>query len=117
MTFRLDSVLSHLAQFPQDIPEVSALAKVAGVSDATFKRHFKQLSGVGLSTFMRLVRLRRAAWQLAFRQNMSVLDIALEARFESTEGFSRAFCRYCGVSPSHFGTSLNGHTGNRQKHC
>ncbi|WP_137167247.1 AraC family transcriptional regulator [Salinimonas lutimaris] len=102
MTFRMKTVLSHLTQFPQQHPDITNLAGIAGVSEATFKRHFKELSGVGLSTFMRIFRLRRAAWQLAFRHTMSVLDIALEAGFASPEGFNRAFYRCCGISPIAF---------------
>lgn len=51
---------------------------------------------------MKIVRLRRAAWQLAFRLRMPVTEIALQAQFDSTEGFARAFKRYCQQTPSDF---------------
>nr|WP_246261085.1 helix-turn-helix domain-containing protein [Alteromonas ponticola] len=78
------------------------MASVAGVSKYHFHRQFQQQFGVSLDVFQRLIRLRRAAWQLAFRPDSTVLDIAIEAGYGSSEAFSRAFKMYGGQSPGAF---------------
>jgi AraC-like DNA-binding protein len=49
----------------------------------------------------RRVLLERAAWHLT-RDQITISELALDAGFESTEGFSRAFARGFGVTPSVF---------------
>ena len=49
----------------------------------------------------RRVLLERAAWHLT-RNQITISELALDAGFESTEGFSRAFARAFGVIPSVF---------------
>jgi AraC-like DNA-binding protein len=46
--------------------------------------------------------LKRASYRLAFEGDKRVIDIALEAGFESPEAFSRAFKRTFDQSPSEF---------------
>jgi AraC family transcriptional regulator len=48
------------------------------------------------------VRLRRAAFRLAFRPPDRILDIALDSGFASHEAFGRAFKRVAGQTPSEF---------------
>lgn len=66
--------------------------------------HFTRLvrAGIGESpmAFRRRLLLERAAWQLG--RGASVTDAGLEAGYEATEAFSRAFTRAHGVPPSRF---------------
>jgi AraC family transcriptional regulator len=48
------------------------------------------------------LRMRRASWRLAFREDMSVNDIALASGYEGPEAFARAFRQFSGQSPSEF---------------
>ena len=55
-----------------------------------------------MTRFIQLARLKRASFRLAFEPEKRVIDIALEAGFESPEAFSRAFKRTFDQSPSQF---------------
>jgi len=75
------------------------------------KFHFHRLCsaswGMSVMSLVRLLRLKRAAYQLAYRQEIKVLDIALTSGYESHEAFSRAFSKSFAKSPSAFRRSPN----------
>jgi AraC family transcriptional regulator len=77
------------------------LAHVAGLSRFHFHRQFARAFGVGVRAYVEQVRLRRAAFRLAFRRER-ILDIALDSGFASHEAFGRAFKRTVGQTPSEF---------------
>jgi len=79
----------------------AALAEAANYSRFYFQRMFRERTGETPGDCRRRLLLERAAYQL--RQTAQpVTEIALEAGFDSLEGFSRAFRRAHGVSPSHY---------------
>jgi AraC family transcriptional regulator len=57
---------------------------------------------MGVYRYVQLRRLKRASWQLAFRESMPVTDIALGSVYEGPEAFARAFRKHTGQSPSEF---------------
>ena len=77
------------------------LARRVCYSLAQFHRVFRALALENPGEMRRRLLLERAAFQLG-RTRDSVTEIAFEARFESLEGFTRAFRRAFGYSPSHF---------------
>ncbi|WP_419778957.1 AraC family transcriptional regulator [Maridesulfovibrio sp.] len=77
------------------------LAELACFSVAHFHRIFKGMIGESLKEHVRRLRLERAAYRLCYTDN-SVMDIALDAGFESPETFSRAFKKRFLVPPSDF---------------
>jgi AraC-like DNA-binding protein len=85
-----------------DVPaSAGALADQACYSVAQTYRLFQQQ---GLAAPMRIRRrllLERAAWELS-NGKRTVSEIALDAGFETLEGFSRAFRSTYGVSPSEY---------------
>lgn len=66
--------------------------------------HFNRLVRAGIgeppAAFRRRLLLERAAWRLT--RGVSVTDAGLEAGYDATEAFSRAFSRAHGVPPSRF---------------
>lgn len=78
------------------------LSGVAGLSRFHFHRRFEEVFGVGLRAYVEQVRLRRAAYRLAFRPHERILDVALDTGFGSHEAFGRAFKRAVGQTPSEF---------------
>lgn len=74
------------------------MAEDAFSSPYHFSRLLSRNAGEPPVAMRRRVLLERAAWQLA--QGMSVTDAAWAAGYESVEGFSRAFTRAFGRSPS-----------------
>lgn len=105
---RFRRVLEHVDEHLEDELSVERLAKVAAFSKFHFHRQFSQLFGLGVLPYVRLRRLKRAAYQLAFRgpdgggRPLSVLSIALGAGYDGPEAFARAFKKCFGVSPSEF---------------
>lgn len=80
---------------------ISEIAAVAGYSAYHFQRLFSGAIGEPLREYVRGRKLTNAARLLATSQT-SILDLALEAGFESQEAFSRAFKRMFSVSPGAF---------------
>ena len=75
------------------------LADVACFSMFHFQRLFALYTGFGVAKYVLFLRLKKACWQLAFRQHMSMIDIALSCGFNDQHSFSRAFKRESGLSP------------------
>lgn len=80
------------------------LAEQACFSVAHFHRIFKGMIGESLKEHVRRLRLERSAYRLCYTEG-SVMDIALDAGFESPETFSRAFKKRFLVPPSDFRNS------------
>jgi AraC family transcriptional regulator len=55
-----------------------------------------------LQQYIRWLRLKRAAYQLVMNKDQSIINIAINAGFESHEAFSRVFKQTCALSPSEF---------------
>jgi AraC family transcriptional regulator len=90
-------VLGHL----DDDHSVASLASHAALSPFHFLRVFRALARETPDAFVRRIRLQRAAWQLV-SSGETVLAIALAARFDSPDGFTRAFRKLYGATPQVF---------------
>ncbi|KFX27532.1 AraC family transcriptional regulator [Ralstonia solanacearum] len=106
---RLRNVLAHIdAHIDAHLDEtldVARLADVAACSPYHFHRQFSLLFGIGVARYVQLLRLKRAAHQLAYRDDARITDIALACGYEGPEAFARAFRRQSGQSPSAFRAS------------
>ena len=80
------------------------LSAVACLSRFHFHRQFSGFFGIGVAEYVKLTRLKRASYQLAFRPNLSVIDIALLCGFEGPEAFARSFKKKLAQSPTAFRT-------------
>jgi AraC family transcriptional regulator len=80
---------------------LASLAAHAALSPFHFLRVFRALARETPDAFVRRLRLQRAAWQLV-TGDATVLAVALAARFDSPEGFTRAFRRLYGATPQVF---------------
>lgn len=99
---RFRQVLEHIdAHLDEDLT-VDRLSSVAAFSKYHFHRQFSLLFGIGVYRYVQLARLKRASYRLAFRDEPRIIDIALEAGYESHEAFSRAFKKAVGQTPSEF---------------
>lgn len=101
----MENLLRALAFIEQNVEEEldgERLSDVAGLSRFHFHRQFSKVFGVGVRSYIEQVRLRRAAFRLAFRPHQRILDIALDSGFASHEAFGRAFKRAVGQTPSEF---------------
>lgn len=98
---RLLRVLVFIQRHLDESMPLEELAKVAHFSPYHFHRIFRGTVGESLKEHIRRLRLERAALRLK-HSDRSVLEIALEAGFQSHESFTRAFGALLGCSPSQF---------------
>jgi AraC family transcriptional regulator len=94
----LDAVLEGTGGDEGTPRRLEEMAKGAFSSPYHFSRLLSRATGEPPVAMRRRVLLERAAWQLA--RGTSVTDAAWAAGYESVEGFSRAFSRAFGRSPS-----------------
>ncbi|HID36607.1 MAG TPA: helix-turn-helix domain-containing protein [Ghiorsea sp.] len=99
---RFDKVLRFIDEHLYEPLTVEVLADAAFFSKFHFHRQFSAYVGLSVSKYVQLLRLKRASYQLAFRDNLQVIDIAYDAKFENPESFSRAFKKAFGQTPSQF---------------
>lgn len=94
--------LTHLVGHNLDEPtDGAALAEAANYSRFHFQRLFRERTGETPGDCRRRLRLERAAYYLR-HSAQPVTQIALDAGFDSLEGFSRAFRKAYALSPSHY---------------
>jgi AraC family transcriptional regulator len=99
---RMQRVLDHIDRHLDGNPDLEALSGVASCSKYHFHRQFSAIFGLSVHRYVQLARMRRASYQLAYRDAASVTDIAMDAGYEAPDAFSRAFRQRFGQSPSAF---------------
>lgn len=80
---------------------LSAIARHCGYSPFYCVRIFKEFTGRTPFEYLRMLRLTQAALKLR-DGNVKVIDTALDFLFDSHEGFTRAFSKEFGVTPSRY---------------
>lgn len=99
---QVQKVIDFIGQHLDEEISLECLSKVSCLSKFHFHRLFTALTGMSLLQYIRWLRLKRAAHQLIVDKNQSIINIAINAGFESHEAFSRAFKKACGLSPSQY---------------
>ncbi len=98
---RIIRSLVYIQQHLDDELELEQLASVASFSPFHFHRVFHGLVGESLGQHIRRLRLERAAKQLK-HGGEAVVQVALQAGFETHEAFTRAFKTMFDTSPSDY---------------
>jgi AraC family transcriptional regulator len=98
---RLLRVLLHIQLHLDEPLALAELARCAHFSPYHFHRVFKGMIGESVQSHIRRLRLERAAGRLKLGRQ-PVMQIALEAGYDTHEAFSRAFKGMFGVPPSGF---------------
>lgn len=99
---RFERVFEFIEKHLDEPLTVEQLSQVAHFSKFHFHRQFSLYVGMSVSAYIRQLRLRQASYRLVFGRETRIIDIALDAGFESPEAFTRAFRQLCGQSPSQF---------------
>jgi DNA gyrase inhibitor GyrI len=89
-TERFAKVFDYIdAHLGEDL-SVERLSQVANFSKFHFHRQFSNYSGISVYRYVQMLRLKRASHRLVFDRHARIIEIALEAGFETPESFSRA---------------------------
>lgn len=99
---RIYAVCEYIYQRLSDKLTLEELSQIACFSKYHFHRKFSEYMGISIFRFILLLRLKRASYHLAFKDNVRIIDIAFDAHFESPEAFSRAFKRIFSQTPTQF---------------
>lgn len=99
---KLYRVLTYIEHHLDEALTLEQLSTVACLSKFHFHRQFSQYFGISATAYIKELRLKQAAYQLAYRHDKKVIDIAIEQHYESSEAFSRAFKTCFGVAPTKF---------------
>lgn len=99
---RFQKVLAYIDAHLSEELTLARLSEVAAFSKYHFLRQFSELFGIGVYKYVQLCRLKRASYQLAFRHDQPVTDIALDSGYDNAESFTRAFKKSARQTPSEF---------------
>lgn len=98
---RILKVMDHLRAHLDDAPSFERLAEIACLSPFHFHRIYRGMTGETMADTVRRLRLLRAAAALG-TGDRPIIDIAVEAGFDSGRGFTRAFRTLAGLTPSDY---------------
>lgn len=99
---RIHTVQDYIDQnIGRNIP-IEELADVAGFSKFHFSRIFSGVLREPLAHYVNRIRMEKALFLLAHRQDLNMTDIAYEMGFTDSAIFSRAFRNYYGVTPTEY---------------
>ncbi|TDO97525.1 AraC family transcriptional regulator [Marinomonas balearica] len=99
---RVNQVCKYIEDNLDSELTLEEISEKAFYSKYHFLRLFSAHMGVSLYQFIQQARLKRAAYQLAFHPDLSITEIAYQAKFEHSESFSRTFKKRFQMSPSQF---------------
>ena len=99
---RMQRVLDYIDRHLDGNLDLETMSQVAAFSKFHFHRLFAATFGLSVHRYVQLARMKRASYQLAFRDGQSVTDVALDAGYDAPDAFARAFRQRLGQSPSSF---------------
>lgn len=82
--------------------DIEKLCQLAYLSKYHFHRQCSAFFGMTVMSLVKVLRLKRAAYQLAYRSDTKIVDVALACGYESHEAFCRAFKKLFNKTPSDF---------------
>jgi AraC-like DNA-binding protein len=97
----LDAVAHALAKNLDGRLDPEQLARTAGMSTATFFRHFRAKFGTTPAKFVSQARIQRSR-ALLLADHASITEVAFEVGFQSVSHFDRVFKQLTGETPSDY---------------
>ena len=94
----LNQVIEYIEVHLTDDLSLESISDYAGVSDYHFRTVFFHLSGMTLNEYVKNRKLSEANKDLLSGEK--VTDVAFKYGYQSIDGFTRAFKKWCGFLPS-----------------
>ncbi len=104
---QFSKVIHYIQEHYHDNIEVSALARIACLSESQFRKRFRKLFKFPPQQFILKVRMQAAARLLA-TTDARIVDIAFRSGFSDQSYFTRQFSGFFGLSPKKYRDRWNG---------
>lgn len=98
---RMDAVKKYICNHMDEPLNRQVLARKAGFSVPHLQRIFVATEGESIASYVRRVRLKRAAQKLRMGA-VDITEVALAAGYHTHAAFGKAFKQQYGFSPSEF---------------
>ena len=92
---------NYISKNLQNNLTLNSIAKAAGYSPWHSAKLFKEYTGKTPFEYIRMLRLTEAAKSLQ-KDNIRIIDVALDFYFSSHDGFTRAFSKEFGINPKKY---------------
>ncbi|MCT4620062.1 MAG: AraC family transcriptional regulator [Marinisporobacter sp.] len=99
---RINKVQDYIEKHLEDELSIGKLAEIAWFSSFHFQRIYRQITGESLYSYIKRLRLEKAAFLLLVNKRKSIQDIALSIGFSNQASFAKAFKGKFGMSASEF---------------
>lgn len=98
---RIQEAVDYIDANLSDELDLETISSIAGFSLSHFHKLFLAATGFTIKTYIRSKRLSMAARELKMTKRR-ILDIAIEAGFESQEAFTRSFTALYQITPAQY---------------
>ena len=98
---RLNTVLNHIRKNFQHPISLTTITDLIGMTEPSFSRYFKKVTGKTFTKFVNDYRLVHASKLLAEKQ-ISILEVCYESGFVNYSHFTKKFKEFSGKSPSKY---------------
>lgn len=98
---KLNKAIAFLEEHLFEEIDYNDISKILEMNESYSKIIFELLTNYTPNEYVRLRRLSEAIFLL---KSQKIVDVAITCGYDSREGFSRAFKRFHGISPSETGT-------------
>jgi AraC-like DNA-binding protein/quercetin dioxygenase-like cupin family protein len=103
----LSKIFSYIEENYQSKVTIEDIAHYMGFNPQYFTRYFKKLTGQTFVTFLNDYRLSKAKW-LLLNEDLSIIEVAGAAGFQSVKRFHHLFKEKFGISPLKYKKSKYG---------
>ena len=103
----INNVINYISENISKTITLNELSIVACFSKYHFHRIFKALVTENVNEFMRRLQLIKAAFMFIFHASSTIVNIAFDCGFSSSQNFAKAFKSQYKVTPSEFRNNKN----------
>jgi len=98
---QFDQIATFIHEHYQEDLQLKDIASAFGFNSAYFSRFFKKHMGINYSNYIKSIRLEKGYYLLRDTDD-SIIDIALQAGFNSSKTFTNAFKAQFGLPPGQY---------------